>query len=238
MLRTLSALIALYVLAAPALAEDRRLPIEDFDRIVVEGPYIVHLVTGRSTSALARGSRIALDRLNIDVQGMMLHIRRNRNAWFGTPGADAGTVTIELTTRSLRSARLIGPARLDADNIRGLAVEFTVEGSGTLHATRVDADRLSLGLIGSGRLDLAGTARALTGAFQGTGDLAAAQLIANNARISSTTSGAIALTVNGPATIANDGLGNVRIFGRAVCTSSGVSVDQIRCGGSDQGQHR
>jgi hypothetical protein len=238
MTRFLALLLALSASAAPAFAEDRHYAVEDFDRVIAEGPYVVHLVTGRTSSAVAHGSREALDRMSLDVQGQMLRIRRNRGAWSGGTGADPGIVTVDLVTRSLRSARLIGPARLDADNVRGLRVEFSVEGSGTLHATRVNADALSLALLGSGRLDIAGAAGTLAGTFQGTGDVAAPGLIAHNATISSTTSGAVALTVNGPATIANDGLGNVRILGRPTCTISGSAADQVRCGGSDQGEHR
>ena len=106
-------LLVLLAFAAPAAAETRRIAVADFDRVIVEGPYVVHLVTGRPSAASAQGTRDALDRVTIDVQGQILRIRRNRNAWGGAPGADAGTVTVELATRSLRSARLIGPARLD-----------------------------------------------------------------------------------------------------------------------------
>ena len=78
----------------------------------------------------------------------------------------------------------------------------------------------------------------LDGNFQGTGDIVAANLRAGQATIATTTSGAVALTVNGPATVTANGLGNVRILGRPVCTVSGIAADQVRCGGSDQGQHR
>lgn len=240
MIRRLAALLAFAALAAPASAEDRRYAIEDFDQIIAEGPYVVHLVTGRATTAVAHGSREALDRMSLDVQGQILRIRRNRSAWTGGSGtADPGIVTIDLVTRSLRSARLIGPARLDADNVRGLRVEFSIEGSGTLHATRLNADALSLGLLGSGRLEIAGAALTLAGNFQGSGDLAAPGLVAHNATIASMTSGTVTLTVNGPATVANQGVGNVRIFGHAVCTISGSAADQVHCGGtapSDQGK--
>ena len=93
-------------LAAPASAETRRIAVADFDRVIVEGPYVVHLVTGRPSAASAQGTRDALDRVTIDVQGQMLRIRRNRNSWGGAPGADAGTVTVELATR----APALGPA--------------------------------------------------------------------------------------------------------------------------------
>ena len=231
-------LLVLLAFAAPASAETRRIAVADFDRVIVEGPYVVRLVTGRPSAASAQGTRDALDRVAIDVQGQMLRIRRNRNFWGGAPGADAGTVTVELATRSLRSARLIGPARLDLQGARGLNVELSVEGSGDLRAAGVDADHLSLALLGSGRLDVAGVARMLNGSFQGTGDIVAVNLRAGQAVIATTTSGAVALTVNGPATITANGLGNVGILGRPVCTVSGVAADQVRCGGSDQREHR
>jgi len=240
MIRRLAPVLALSALAAPTFAEDRHYAIEDFDRVIAEGPYVVHLVTGRATSAVAHGSREALDRMSLDVQGQMLRIRRNRSAWTGGDASrpDPGLVTIDLVTRSVRSVRLIGPVRLDAIAVRGLRVEFSVEGSGTLRATGVDADALSLALLGSGRLEVAGAARTLAGSFQGSGDLAAPRLVAHNATISSTTSGAVAVTVNGPATVANDGVGNVRILGRPTCTISGAAADQVRCGGLDESQPR
>jgi Putative auto-transporter adhesin, head GIN domain len=238
MIRIPLALALLASQAAPASAESRRIAVADFDRVIVEGPYIVHLVTGRPSAASAQGTRDALDRVTIDVQGQILRIRRNRNFWGGAPGADAGTVTVELATRSLRSARLIGPARLDLQGARGLAVELSVEGSGNLRAAAVDADHLSLALLGSGRLEVAGVARMLNGTFQGTGDVAASNLRAGQATVATTTSGAVAVTVNGPATVTANGLGSVRILGRPVCTLRGVAADQVQCGGSDQGQNR
>ena len=97
-------------MAAPAQAAERRYSVTDFDRVVVEGPYIVRLTTGRPSSAVAHGTREALDRVIVDVQGQTLRIRRNRSAWGGNPGAEAGPVTVELATRTLLSARLVGPA--------------------------------------------------------------------------------------------------------------------------------
>jgi hypothetical protein len=233
MIRPLLALAAFSSIAAPAGAQDRHFQVADFDRVIVEGPYAVHLVTGRPSAALGRGPREALDRLSVDVQGMTLRIRRSRTAWVGEAGSRAsGTVTLELATRTLRSARLIGPARLDVEGMRGPNIELSVEGSGTLRATRLDADSLSLALLGSGSIAVAGAARTLAGNFQGTGELAAAGLVAHNATIASNTSGAVALTVNGPATVANLGLGTIRIYGRAVCATTGVSADQVRCGGA------
>ncbi len=241
MTRVPPALLALPLaaLAAPAFAADRHYAVEDFDRITVEGPYIVRLVTGRASAAIAHGAPLALDRMSLEVQDQVLRIRRNANAWSASAAA-AGTVTIELATRSLRGVRLAGPARFETDLVRGPNVAFAVEGAATLRASHVDVDSLSLALIGSGRLDIAGAARTLSANVQGSGDLAAPGLVARNATVAAASSGAVALTVNGPATVANDGVGAVRIYGHPVCAISGSNPDQVRCGGvpSNQGQAR
>jgi len=229
MIRILPAFCALAGLAAPAGAADRNYSVTDFDRVVVEGPYAVQLTIGGPSRAVASGTQDALDRITVDVQGQTLRIRRNRSAWGGTPGADVGPVTIRLATRALRSARLIGPAILEVDGVRGLAVLFSVEGSGRIRATNIAADTLSLGLLGSGGLDLSGTAKALTADFQGTGTVEASRLIAQNARVTTTTVGTVALTVNGPAAVTANGLGDVAIFGRPACTVTGLGAAQVRC---------
>ena len=238
MIRLILALLALTALATPAHAADRAWPVSDFTRLVVEGTYRVHLVVGRATTARARGSRLGLDRVSIESNGQTLRIRPLRNSWGADASADPGPVTIELTTRSLRSARLVGPAVLEVEGAGGLNVEFMVEGSGTLRANRVAADALSLGLLGAGTLEIVGTAKTLRGQFQGTGSVAAANLVADAATITSNTVGAVNLTVNGRAEITAHGLGTVTIGGRPACVLSGSGSANVRCGASHQGQAR
>jgi hypothetical protein len=183
--------------------------------------------------------------VSIETSGQTLRIRPQRNLWGADANADPGPVTIELTTRTLRSARLLGPAVLDVENAGagaapgGRDVELMIQGSGTLRATRIVADTLSLGLLGDGALEVAGTAETLRGQFQGTGSVAAAHLAADNATITANTVGAVSLQVNGRAEITAYGLGTVTIGGNPACVLSGPAVSQVRCGaGSDQGQAR
>ena len=239
MTRFVLAILPLFAVATPVHAADRPYPVADFDRLVIEGPYRVHLVVGRATTARANGTREGLDRVSIETNGQTLRIRPLRNRWGANAGTDPGPVTIELTTRMLRSARLLGPATLDVEGVSGLNVEFMVEGSGTLRATRLAADALSLGLLGAGSLELAGTAKTLRGQFQGTGSVAAAGLAADSATITANTAGAIALQVNGRAEITAYGLGPVTIGGNPACVLNGPGVGQVRCGpASDQRQRR
>lgn len=223
--------VAFMLLAAsPSAAAERRYSVTDFDRVVVEGPYIVRLSVGRASSATASGSQAALDRVSIDVNGQTLRIRRNRNTWSGNPGVQEGPLTIDIATRTLRSARLIGPASLDVDRAEGLRVDLIVEGSGRLRAANVAADNLSIGLAGSGRLEIAGTAENLNADIQGTGDVDASGLRAENATLIVGTAGNFALRVTETANISAYGVGTVDITGGGDCTIRGPSADLVRCG--------
>jgi len=222
--------LALLAAATPAAAADRTYSVTDFDRVSIEGPYVVHLVTGRPSSARASGSTAALDRVLIDVNGETLRIRRNRDYWGGNDGAQEGVLTIELATRNLRSARVIGPGTLQIDRARGLRVDLAVEGSGRLGVANVSADTLSIGLAGSGRIALAGTAGTLTGDIQGTGDVDGSRLTARDATLTTTTSGTIAIGAARAASVTALGVGNVTITGRPACTVRGPGAAQVRCG--------
>lgn len=233
--RTILAIVALAATcASPAVAAERSYSVTDFDRIIVEGPYIVRVTSGRSTTARASGSNEALERLAMDVTGQTLRIRRDRTGERSGNAVQAGPVTIELTTRTLRSARLIGPGSLDVDRTEGLRVELTVQGSGRLRATNIAADALSLGLLGSGRMEVAGTAETLRATVDGTGDLDGAGLRTESANIVTNTLGTVALAVSREANVSAMGLGNVAISGRPSCNVRGPGAGQVSCGSNQR----
>jgi hypothetical protein len=88
---------------------------------------------------------------------------------------------------------------------------------------------VALTLAGSGRLEIAGTAETLSADIQGTGDVDASRLRAENATIIAGTTGEVALEVARAATVSAYGLGNVVIAGNADCTVRGPSADLVRC---------
>ncbi|MGQ0558925.1 MAG: head GIN domain-containing protein [Sphingosinicella sp.] len=229
MTRLLFMIAGLFTVAAPAAAAERRFAVTDFDRVVVEGPYVVRLVTGRPSAATATGPRAAVDRLSLDVTGQTLRIRRNRNQWVGATGVQ-GPVTIELATRTLRGARLIGPSELTIDRVAGLRVDLSVEGSGRMNVAGIAADNLTFGLFGSGRLELAGRSGTVRADIQGSGDVVAPQLRAETLTITSTTSGNVTLTAVRSATVNALGLGTISVAGRSACTVRGPGADLVRCG--------
>lgn len=226
----LSILLAAMLGAAPAAATERRYAVQDFDRIVVEGPFLVHLATGRSTSAAAEGSQQALDGVIVEVQGTTLRVRRNRTAWTGAPARAVEPATITLATRVLRSARVVGSGQLDIGGLAGQRIDLVVQGSGRLRVTGLDADNLSVGLSGSGNIELAGTAETFAADLQGSGSLLAPGLSVETATVSATTTGNVALHARRAATINANGLGEIVVAGRPACTVRGPGASEVRCG--------
>lgn len=230
MTRALAVLLVALSLAAPVSAAERRYPVTDFDRIEVDGPYLVRLVTGRNSLAVATGPQGGIDRLTVEVSGNTLRIRRNRSGWTGTPGAQQGQVEIAVTTRGLRAARLIGPGRLEIDRLAGLRADLGVEGSGELVVNNIATDVLNLRLAGSGRLVARGRTGRLHGTFEGSGNVDAAGLVAQDIVAATNSFGEVALSAARTARITAGGRGPVTVAGRPACTLLGPSSDLVRCG--------
>ena len=231
MTRTLPlAFLAFAAAAAPAGAAARRYPVTDFDRVEVDGPYPVTLRTGLTAGARVEGSAEAIERVSVDVQGTMLRVRRNRSAWGGYPGEGTGPVAVTLTTRDLRTATVIGSGSLDVDKVRGLRVDISVSGNGRLSVGAVDSDNLIVGLLGGGRITLAGRTKQLKATVQGSGDLAASGLRADDAQIASDTAGKVAVAVARTARVTATGPGDVEIVGSPTCNVEAKGSGQIICG--------
>ena len=211
-------------------AAERRYSVTDFDRIEVRGPYQVTLSTGRNSSARADGALAALDRVSIDVQGRTLRIRANPSAWGGNPDQRSGPVSIRLSTRDLRAATVIGSGTLAIDRVAGLRVDLGLSGSGGLSVGAVDADNLAIGLLGAGNMTLGGKAKQFRATVQGSGDLAAAGLVVDDADIHADGPGLIEIGAARSAKVEAAGAGDVTVGGRPACTVVNRGSGNVRCG--------
>ena len=216
--------------AAPATAAERRYTVTDFDRVQVDGPFVVTLSTGKAGSAVATGDQQAIDRVSIEVQGRLLKVRPNRSAWSGFPGEEGGPLAIALTTHGLRGASVIGSGSLAIDKARAMRLDVAVSGSGRIAIGAVEADTLNLGLLGSGRIAIGGKTEKLRATVQGSGDLDAAGLVADDADIVADTAGTIAVTVNGPASVTATGPGDTSVLGTPACAVKSRGSGRVLCG--------
>ncbi|MFL6857001.1 MAG: head GIN domain-containing protein [Allosphingosinicella sp.] len=228
MIRILPALLLL--LPAAAAAADRTYTVTDFDRVQVDGPYEVVVTTGGSSGARASGSQLALDAVTVEVSGGILRVHANRSAWGGYPGQPVEPARIRVATRELKGAVVRGPGSLAIDRVRGLRADLSLAGSGRLSVGAVDADQLIVSLLGAGRISLAGMAKQLHAAIQGSGDLDAVALKVDDAQVDAQTSGIVAFEARRAVTLTANGPGDVAIAGNAACTIKATGSGRIRCG--------
>lgn len=217
-------------LAAPLHAAERRHTVTGFDRVQVDGPFVVTLATGKSPSAVVSGSGTAVEQVSIDVQGRTLRVRPNRSAWGGYPGERAGPVSIALGTHELRGAAVTGSGSLAIDEAEAMRFDLAVSGSGSITLGRLQADDLVVGLLGSGRIAVGGKAETLRATVQGTGDLDAAALTAEQAEINADTAGTVEVTVSDTAEVTATGPGDTRIHGSPACDVEALGAGRVLCG--------
>jgi hypothetical protein len=225
------ALLLLAAAAAPAVAAERHYPLTDFERVRIEGPYRVRLTTGLASGGSASGTQQALDGVSVEVQGSTLRVRPNRSAWGGYPGQAAGPPpVIDVRTRILRAATVSGSGSLSVDKARGLRLDLFLAGSGSLAIGVVDTDMLGISMLGSGKLSLAGKAKQLKANLQGSGELDAAGLRADDVQLVAETAGTVRLAASRSAKVKSTGAGDVTVTGPAACTVEALGTGTIRCG--------
>ena len=223
-------LLAALVTAAPALAAERTLSVIDFDRLRVDGGFIVEVRTGLATSARIIGTAAAIDAASVVVQGRQLTVRRNRSTWGGYPGAVPPAATVRITVRSLGNVWVSGPAKVSIDRLRGQRLAASLEGPGALTIGDVVADRVDIGAAGSGTLTLGGTVGNLTATLRGAGTLDAAKMMVADLKLISETAGNVTIGVRRAANVTMTGTGSVVVLGSPACTVKNIGSGTIACG--------
>jgi hypothetical protein len=214
-------------LCAPATAATRNFTVTDFDKVRVDGPYQVNLVTGRAPFARVEGSNGAIDALIVEVQGRTLVIRVNRGAWGGYPGQPLGPVSISAGTHGLSAVMLNGPGSLSVDRVSGLSFAASAQGAGALSIADVRSDRLSLALTGAATARVGGKVLSLTASVRGTSLIDASALASKDATIAMEGPGEIRASASNTATISAFGPGRITLSGSPACTTKGSASATI-----------
>ncbi len=214
--------------AAPADAATRNFGVSGFDRIRVDGPFIVRVTVGVAPFAVASGgSAAALDGVAIDVQGRTLVVRNSRSSWGGYPGQAKGPVEISIGTHELGAAWLNGSGSLAIDKLRGLSFDLSIQGSGSASAGSVAVDQLKVSISGAASASLAGVAPKLTAIVRGISTLDAAGLVSKDAIIGAQGPATVRATVTGTAKVDAQGAAAVALAGGPACTVKAIGSASV-----------
>ena len=231
-MRWIASLFLLLAVAAPAHADERRFMLSGFDRVRIEGPFEVEIVAGRSAGATAIGEPRALDGVNVRLAGSTLVITPSVNAWGGDPRSPRSVPKIAVTAVNLRAVHVVGGARVSVDRLSGQRVDVGLMGAGSLDVYAVEGDRFTAAVAGTGRLRLAGRVLAATIDSTGAAEIEAADLSAGTLTVTSQSAGDSHFRARNAARITAQGGGTVTVTGAAKCNVSGSG--RVLCGAESE----
>ncbi|MES2754331.1 MAG: head GIN domain-containing protein [Pseudomonadota bacterium] len=222
----------LALIAAPAAAAERSVAVVNFDRIRIDGPFEVRLTTDAEPNASLSGSADVLDKVELRVEGTTLIVRAGNAGWGERPRAKAaGAPLIRVSTRSLRSAGVVGGGVLTiVGPVRGDRIDLTVTGAGSIAASGLAANELVATLIGTGEIALGGTARSARLLSNGAGRIAARDLTANDVTIRTDGATEVAVGARYTASATSTGLGAITVLGSPECKVKAAAGGPIACG--------
>jgi hypothetical protein len=191
----------------------------------------LHVVVQQATITSARvtGDLNDLDSVSAVVSGQTLRISSAAFAW-GRQSKAHGPVTVYITTPQLRSATLSGSGALDIKTIRAARLDLGLVGSGSLSADSLTVEALLAQLSGPGRMMLRGKVAQATLQAQGSGEIDADGLVAQDIKVTSQGATSIRADARRAANITAAGSGSVDVTGKPACSVRNTGSASVTCG--------
>ncbi len=218
--------------ATAASAAERKLFVSSFDRLRVDGPFRVDVVTGRSPAGRITGDPRQLDGVEVRQEGDTLVVRRTSARDEELPRGDgAQPVIVTLATPTLAGAYLVGTGALSIAGMTGDRIDLSIAGAGTIGVTGADAAALNATSIGTGRITIAGRAASARLLVNGAGGVQADKLDAGELTVRLEGPGEIVARARYNAAVTNTGLGRIAVAGSPKCMVKAVTSGSVTCGG-------
>ncbi|MEG3153208.1 DUF2807 domain-containing protein [Sphingomonas sp. ZT3P38] len=219
-IRTLILPFVLLAIGAAPAPQERRIQLTGFERVRVDGPFVVRVIPGSATATIT-GGRGAIERVSIRNQGNTLVVGVSTSTWEGWREKD-GVATITVATPRLRAANINGGGKLDIEAMTSQRIDLGVNGTGSLSIGKLTADHLVTTLTGTGMIKVAGgSARNARFMNYGAGSIDAGGLAVNDLTVHSQSAGDSRFLARFTATVSVLGIGAVRVDGNATCRLGG-----------------
>lgn len=194
-------------------SERRALP--PFTRVVIEGLAEATLVQGDTESVTVEAPSKQLARVRTEVTGGTLTIGsgQSRRWWPGFLGGGARAVRVTITCRNLESISATGAVKLRAERLKTDRLAVSASGATSLKIADLDTKELSVSGSGAMKAELAGRATEQRVVISGAGDYRATDLVSEDAQVSVSGAGRVAVRVERTLKIAISGAGSVEYLG-------------------------
>lgn len=170
-----------------AASEPREVPA--FEQLALSGSFAVEVEVGPARSVRIEADDNIVPLISTEVKDNTLHVSSRGNFHTSKP------IVVHVTN----------PTLTGVDH----------SGSGSVHARGITGERFTVGMSGSGAVELAGTADALTVSLDGSGSLAAKDLVSARVTVSLSGSGGVTVHASEKLTASVSGSGSVQYTGGA-----------------------
>lgn len=224
-------LFALLLVPVPAAAADRVFSVGSFEKVRVDGPFEVRIVTGGSPGAKAAGERQLIERIAIAVNGTTLTVRLGSGGWGETFRKENATApVITLSTPRLVALATSAGARVSVNRMASQQIDVTVTGSGSLKAERIEADQFRVAVLGAGTFTAGGRANRARLTTDGNGTIDTAAMTVNDLTVLLGGPGETRASARYTAQVTSTGLGRVTVSGTAKCVVRAPAGGPVSCG--------
>lgn len=224
-----SLLLALVLVPAVAPAASRTVSVGSFERIRVDGPFEVHVQTGRSPGATISGDTRATEDVQVRTTGATLIVSKGTGGW-GEQAKGKGPVVVTLTTPNLTSAVVQAGGKVTISAMKAMRVDVSVSGAGSLSLAAADTDQLNAIVVGTGQMTLGGRAARARLTTSGPGAIDASALDVRDLIVMLDGVGETKAKARFTAQVTNTGLGTVTVAGGAKCTIKAAAGGPVSCG--------
>lgn len=226
----LSTVLLCASLSVPAQADTKRFGLTSYDRIEVRGDMIVEIAPSNRMTAVAEGTRVSLETLDMVVRNRVLLVSQRSMGAYGPRRASDGPLRIRLTAQNLASVDLRGSGQVRVTGLRGGEVLVALQGNGTIDAAVPAGVDVAVRVEGPGTITLSGRSRNLRAIVAGSGTIDASALPVRDLDVRSNGTGTSRFAASGDVTVLASGAANVSVAGAPRCTVTNTGAGTVECG--------
>jgi hypothetical protein len=189
--------------------QQQELKVASFTKIKVEGAIDVTVEKGDSQRVTVEGEANLIPLIKTGVNGDTWRIGTSK-CYSSTQG-----LTIHIVTPNLASVDVEGSGNVRAADVFGTGpVHFSCQGSGGITVDGINTQELKIDVEGSGSVSIKGTCSVLDADLEGSGELHAKDLAANEAQVEVSGSGSATITAITKLDAKVQGSGEIRYAGK------------------------
>lgn len=208
------------LLGAGSPGDERVVMVTGFDRLRVDGPFAVEVVSG-SPGVTISGDRAAIDKVGVRVEAGTLVLNSGLQSWDSAAGKAASGARIRVSVPGLRMVQANGGTQLRIASLVNNRVDLALNGAGRIDIGKIDAQELSVTMAGSGTIAAAGSALHLRVRLYGGTSFDAPGLTSADAVLVSGSTGALTVGVRYNSQVSATSSGPVRVIGTGKCAVVG-----------------